>query len=212
MRLQPALLRLEIGPDQQGVVDAAGRHRIPFCTVTSSTWKAGEWIVAHGLWELSWRRDQLAAVRADPETNVPIVREEMIRYCAPAQWFARTARKPFTIGGQTIEPGQRVITLLASASRDEREYAQPNEFIWNRPNRRSLAFVRGSTSASATTWRGWKSMCWCGNDCGGSATSKSTATPLPGCRPAFSGDGTTSRWWSDVWAGQPRAGIPPWSR
>jgi cytochrome P450 len=100
-------------------------------------------IVAHGLWELSQRPEQLAAVRADPAANVAIAREEMIRYCAPAQWFARTARKPFTMHGETIEPGQRVITLLASGSRDEREYPEPDEFIWNRTMRRSLAFGRG---------------------------------------------------------------------
>lgn len=100
-------------------------------------------IVAHGLWELSRRPGQLAAVRADPATNVPVVREEMIRYCAPAQWFARTARKPFTLHGETIRPGQRVITLLASANRDEREYPEPDEFIWDRPIQRSLAFGRG---------------------------------------------------------------------
>lgn len=100
-------------------------------------------IVAHGLWELSQRPDQLAQVRADPVANVPVAREEMIRFCAPAQWFARTARKPFTIHDLTIEPGQRVITLLASANRDEREYPEPDEFIWNRPIVRSLAFGRG---------------------------------------------------------------------
>lgn len=100
-------------------------------------------IVAHGLWELSRRPEQLAAVRADPVANVPVAREEMIRFCAPAQWFARTARKHFGIHDQTIEPGQRVITLLASANRDEREYRDPDEFVWNRPIRRSLAFGRG---------------------------------------------------------------------
>jgi cytochrome P450 len=100
-------------------------------------------IVAHGLWELSRRPEQLAAVRADPATNVPLAREEMIRFCAPAQWFARTVRKPFGIHGETLNPGQRVITLLASANRDEREYPEPDEFIWNRPIARSLAFGRG---------------------------------------------------------------------
>jgi cytochrome P450 len=100
-------------------------------------------IVAHGLWELSGRPGQMAAVRADLETNVPIVREEMIRYCAPAQWFARTVRRPFTIHDTTIYPGQRIITLLASANRDEREYADPDEFVWNRPIERLLAFGRG---------------------------------------------------------------------
>ena len=100
-------------------------------------------IVAHGLWELSKRPDQLAAVRANPATNVPLAREEMIRYCAPAQWFARTVRKPYTIHDKTIQPGQRIITLLASANRDEREYEKPDEFVWDRPIRRSLAFGRG---------------------------------------------------------------------
>jgi cytochrome P450 len=100
-------------------------------------------IVAHGLWELGRRPDQMAAVRADLDANVLVAREEMIRYCAPAQWFARTVRKPFTIHGTTIEPGQRIITLLGSANRDEREYAGPDEFIWNRPIERLLAFGRG---------------------------------------------------------------------
>jgi cytochrome P450 len=100
-------------------------------------------VVAHGLWELLKHPDQLTAVRADPAANVARAREEMIRYCAPAQWFARTARKPFTIHGATIKPGQRIITLLASANRDEREYPQPDDFVWDRPIARSLAFGRG---------------------------------------------------------------------
>ncbi|ODR04330.1 cytochrome [Mycobacterium sherrisii] len=100
-------------------------------------------IVSHGLWELSLRPEQCAAVRADPAATVPVAREEMLRYCAPAQWFARTARRPFTIHGQTIHHGQRVITLLASANRDEREYVNPDEFVWNRPITRSLVFGRG---------------------------------------------------------------------
>jgi cytochrome P450 len=100
-------------------------------------------IVAHGLWELTRQPGQMAAVRADLDANVLVARDEMIRYCAPAQWFARTLRKPFTSHGTTIMPGQRIITLLASANRDEREYSQPDEFIWNRPIERSLAFGRG---------------------------------------------------------------------
>lgn len=100
-------------------------------------------IVAHGLWELGRHPDQMAAVRADLDASVPVAREEMIRYCAPAQWFARTVREPFTLHGTTIKPGQRVITLLASAGRDEREYDRPDEFIWNRPIERLLSFGRG---------------------------------------------------------------------
>jgi cytochrome P450 len=100
-------------------------------------------IVAHGLWELGRQPGQMAAVRKDLDANVPIAREEMIRYCAPAQWFARTVRKPFAIHDTTIRPGQRIITLLASANRDEREYPDPDEFVWDRPIERLLAFGRG---------------------------------------------------------------------
>jgi cytochrome P450 len=100
-------------------------------------------IVAHGLWELGRLPDQMAAVRADVDACVPKAREEMIRYCAPAQWFARTLRKPFTLHSTTMAPGQRVITLLASANRDEREYTDPDAFVWDRNIERILAFGRG---------------------------------------------------------------------
>lgn len=100
-------------------------------------------IVAHGLWELTNRPAQLAEIRTDLDAHVAVAREEMIRYCAPAQWFARTVRKPFTMHDTTFEPGQRILTLLASAGRDEREYVDPDEFRWNRPIERLLAFGRG---------------------------------------------------------------------
>jgi cytochrome P450 len=100
-------------------------------------------IVAQGLWELSRRPDQMTAVRTDLDANVPVAREELIRYCAPAQWFARTLRRPFTIHDTTINPGQRIITLFGSAARDEREYDEADEFVWNRPIQRLLAFGRG---------------------------------------------------------------------
>jgi cytochrome P450 len=100
-------------------------------------------IVAHGLMELAARPDQLAAVRADVEKNVPTAAEEMIRYCAPAQWFMRTVHKRVTVAGHILEPGQRAFYLVASASRDEREFDNPNEFRWNRQITRTLAFGFG---------------------------------------------------------------------
>jgi cytochrome P450 len=128
-------------PDGSGLTDTEAATQM-LCIFIGGTETVPK-IVAHGLWELSKRPDQLAAVRADPATNVPLAREEMIRYCAPAQCFARTVRKPYTIHDKTIQPGQRIITLLASANRDEREYEKPDEFVWDRPILRSLAFGRG---------------------------------------------------------------------
>ncbi|MBP3081694.1 cytochrome P450 [Mycolicibacterium fortuitum] len=100
-------------------------------------------ITATGLWQLLRHPDQLAAVRADLDGNVPIAREEIIRHSAPAQWFARTVRRPYTVHGTTINPGQRIITLLASAARDEREYENPDDFVWDRRIERLLSFGHG---------------------------------------------------------------------
>jgi len=100
-------------------------------------------IVAHGLMELNNRPEQMAAVRADLEANVPKAAEEMIRYCAPAQWFMRTAHREVTVAGQKIRPGQRAFYLVASALRDEREFDNPDEFQWDRPIPRVLSFGHG---------------------------------------------------------------------
>jgi cytochrome P450 len=138
------------------IVDALLEHRLPDGSALTDTEAAVQMlgvfiggtetvpkIVAHGLWELYRHPEQLAAVRADPAPNVATAREEMIRYCAPAQWFARTVRNPVTVHDTTINPGQRIITLLGSAARDEREYPNPDVFQWDRPIERILAFGRG---------------------------------------------------------------------
>lgn len=100
-------------------------------------------ITAAGLMELEGHPDQLARIRADLRTNVPKAAEEIIRYCAPAQWFMRTAHKPVTVAGQQIKPGQRAFYLVASALRDEREFDQADQFIWDRPIERVLSFGHG---------------------------------------------------------------------
>lgn len=100
-------------------------------------------INAHGLMELAARPDQMAAVRADLDANVPKLVEEMIRYCAPAQWFARLAHKDTVVAGQPIRAGQRVMFLFGSAARDEREFDSPDEFIWDRRIPRVISFGLG---------------------------------------------------------------------
>ena len=100
-------------------------------------------VTGQGILELWKRPDQLAAVRTDLERNVPLAMEEMIRYCAPAQYTFRTAHKDVIVAGQHIKPGQRVACLLHSASRDEREFEAPDAFIWNREIRRVISFGLG---------------------------------------------------------------------
>src|SRR5262249_53307310 len=91
-----------------------------------------------------WRQpDQLKAVRADLQNSLPLAVQEMIRFCAPAQYTFRTAHSDVTVAGQKIKAGQRVACMLYSASRDDREFENPDSFIWNRPIPRVLSFGLG---------------------------------------------------------------------
>ena len=142
----------------------------------------------------------MAAVRADLDANVPVAREEMIRYCAPAQWFARTVRKPFTIHDTTIKPGQRVITLLASANRDEREYPEARR-VHLEPAHRASAGLRPRPALLPRLPPGPA------GDRDHDAGMAQAGAGLPdhrrrdaGRRRVSSGAGTRSRWRSDVWS------------
>jgi cytochrome P450 len=100
-------------------------------------------VTGQGLMEL-WRRpDQLAEVRADLEANVPVAVNEIVRYCAPAQYTFRTAHADVAVAGRDIRAGQRVACLLHSAARDEREFESPDDFVWNRPIARVVSFGVG---------------------------------------------------------------------
>jgi cytochrome P450 len=100
-------------------------------------------VVARCLLELSRRPDQLAAVRENVATNCRLAFEETMRYGAPLQHVGRTATLDVEIAGAQIRAGQRVFLLIPSANRDEREFANPDEFIWNRSMERHVAFGHG---------------------------------------------------------------------
>lgn len=98
---------------------------------------------AQGLLTLAQHPDQLATIRQDLDKNVPVAVEEMLRICTTSQWTIRTAHKDVTVAGQHIKAGQRVLISPFSAARDEREFADADQFVWNRTIRRSLTFGYG---------------------------------------------------------------------
>ncbi|PEQ13595.1 hypothetical protein B2G71_04490 [Novosphingobium sp. PC22D] len=100
-------------------------------------------VTGQGLMELARHPAQLAEVRADLEANVPVAVNEMVRFGAPAQYTFRTAHEDTHYAGLAIRAGQRVACLLHSASRDEREFDDPDAFIWNRDIPRVISFGLG---------------------------------------------------------------------
>ncbi len=98
---------------------------------------------SQGLWTL-WRHpDQLAEIRKDLDTNIPIVTEEILRLCITNQFAIRTAHKDVTVAGVDIKAGQRVLAAVYAGLRDPREFDKPEEFIWNRDIKRVLTFGYG---------------------------------------------------------------------
>jgi cytochrome P450 len=69
--------------------------------------------------------------------------EETLRYLPPSQYNGRFTQEEITLHGVTIPAHQPVILLAGSATRDEREYADPDRFDITRPPSLSLGFGYG---------------------------------------------------------------------
>jgi hypothetical protein len=86
--------------------------------------------------------DEMARLREEPEI-VPRFVEEMIRYDGPSQSVPRIATADVTLGGVTIPKGALVLALVASASRDEARYPEPDRFDIERGAQGGMQFGHG---------------------------------------------------------------------
>ena len=100
-------------------------------------------VVAGGMIELWRHSEQRSAVAGDPANCAPAF-DEMVRYGGPLQWVGRTLLRDIELAGQAMRTGQRLVLLLASANRDEREFQDPDRFQWDRRATRHLGFGTGS--------------------------------------------------------------------
>lgn len=92
---------------------------------------------------LSRHPDLQAQLRAD-RSLVPAAVEEFLRLYTPYRGFARTAKCPVEFGGRTIQPGEGIALVYASANRDESVFERAEEFVLDRANIADhLAFGRG---------------------------------------------------------------------
>lgn len=82
-------------------------------------------------------------LRSEPAL-IPDAVEEFLRLYTPYRGFARTATCPVTLHGRTIEPGEPIALVYASANRDEDRFPNGSTFELGRPNiGEHLAFGRG---------------------------------------------------------------------
>jgi cytochrome P450 len=98
--------------------------------------------VAGGLLALAENPDQLSVLRSDLAL-LPTAIEEMVRWTSPSPSKRRTATRTASLGGQSIEPGQKVLVWEGSANRDAAVFENPEMFDVGRKPNPHLGFGQG---------------------------------------------------------------------
>ena len=100
-------------------------------------------LIGNGILALLEHPDQMDRLRSDPALIKPAV-EELLRYTSPVEMATeRYAREAVTMAGVTIPRGEMVFAVIASANRDERQFAEPDTLDLTREPNRHLAFAVG---------------------------------------------------------------------
>lgn len=98
--------------------------------------------IAGGLLALIERPAALRALREDLGL-LPTAIEEMLRWTTPSPAKRRTATRPSTLGGHTVQPGDKVLFWEGSANRDELVFDRPMELDIRRDPNPHLSFGQG---------------------------------------------------------------------
>jgi cytochrome P450 len=97
-------------------------------------------LLGGGVLTLLARPQTLARLRAELDNLLPLAVEEMLRYQSPVVHMRRTALHDAVLGGQRIAEGDKVVLFYGAANRDERVFADPEEFVVDRKDNPHLAF------------------------------------------------------------------------
>ena len=79
----------------------------------------------------------------DPDKFSPTAVEEFLRFDSPLQYFERTAINECEISGVTLKQGQKIVSLLGSANRDESVFEKADQFDVSRQPNPHIGFGAG---------------------------------------------------------------------
>ncbi len=100
-------------------------------------------LIASGMLALMEHPDQLKLLRSNPALIKSAV-EELLRFSAPVETATeRFALEDVELGGVKISKGEAVFAAIASANRDERQFANPDVLDITREPNKHLAFGQG---------------------------------------------------------------------
>ena len=98
--------------------------------------------IGNGLLALIAHPEEIHRVRVDP-SRLPAVVEEILRWDNPVPVVARTVFEPLTVGGATLQPGDRVVVVLGAGNRDPARFDDPDRFLPSRADNVPLSFGWG---------------------------------------------------------------------
>src|SRR6185436_17520970 len=98
--------------------------------------------LAAGLQAFVANPGEMARYRAD-ETIRPSAVEEVLRWATPVAFWTRSTKVDIQIDGVTIPKGDRVVSMLRSANRDEEVFADPFTFDIGRTENQHVTFGGG---------------------------------------------------------------------
>ena len=93
--------------------------------------------------------EALDRLRSHPEL-IPLAVDEMLRWEPPIGVLPRLVPFDTVIAGKSFSKGDIILMGIASANRDERLYANPDDFDVNRQPKRVLTFGLGSHHCPGT--------------------------------------------------------------
>src|SRR5262249_45887561 len=101
-------------------------------------------LIGNGTLALLEHPEQLRQLRHDPGL-MPSAVEELLRFVSPVETATeRYARQDVTVAGVTIPRGGLAFAVVASANRDERQFAHPDRLDLSRAPNRHLSFGLGA--------------------------------------------------------------------
>lgn len=99
-------------------------------------------LIANGVVALAENPEQRAELCADPSL-IPNAVEEMLRLGPPVMYNGRVTTREVTLHGTVIPADRRVLLMIGSAVRDERQYPDPDTLDIRRNVGRQLGFGYG---------------------------------------------------------------------
>ena len=113
----------------------------------------------------------------EQEAVRPSAIEEVLRWASPVAYWTRTAKVDVEMDGQRIARGERVVSMLRSANRDEEVFSRRSPSTSDAsPTRRWHSEAADRITASAPCWRA-RNSARCSTNCCCDATTSRSARP-----------------------------------